>query len=223
MENSIDLFDRFLSDSLSAEEKLTFEHRLKNDADFHLDLKIYLMVVRGICQEAEQDNFEFGHAMKELSKTELLKIIGRSEKPRVLRLAYLREHVAWVASVAAILVIGITAIFYIQRTANYEIDNTVFTYNYVPSTDRVSGTTIDISQYDNKALKVILPKLKRQYAEAPADDIQAQQDAGLRIAMVYLKLHDRKMARKTLNELKDRFGDDAIFVAQCDLILSQIK
>lgn len=234
MGNDIELFDRYIADSLSAEEKQSFDHRLRTDADFRLDFKVYMMVVRGICQEAEQDNFEFGHAMKKLSGAELLKIIGRSEKPRVLRLGYLRERMAWIASIAAVMVIGITIIFNLrsdfrrtisenQRVAAFEMDNTVFAYNYVPSTDRLTGKTIDISEYDNDRLTALLPSLKRKYAEAPDDDIQARQDAGMRLAMVYLKLHDRKMAIKTLNELKDRFSDDEIFVAQCDRILSQIK
>lgn len=223
MDSNIELFDRYISGNLSADENKAFEQRLNTDADFTADFKIYLMAVRGICQEAQQDNYEFGHAMKNLSKAELLKIIGRSEKPKMLRIGYLRERIAWAVSVAAVMVISFTAIFNIQRSARYEIDNTVFAYNYVPSTDRASGKTIDISDYDTDALKSMLPKLKRQYANAPAEDIQAQQDAGMRVAMVYLKLYDRKMARKTLIELKSRFADDEIFVAQCDRILSQIE
>lgn len=57
----------------------------------------------------------------------------------------------------------------------------------------------------------------------PADDVQAQQDAGMRLAMAYLKVHDRAKACEMLNELSVRFADDADFAAQCRKIISQIE
>lgn len=230
MENNIELFDRYVGNDLSQEEKVSFDRRLKTDPDFSLDFKTYLMAVRGVCQEARQDNFEFGHAMKKLSREDLLRIIGRTGKKRKpFRLGHLRERMAWAASVAAILIVGIAAVYNVQRSASHEIDNLVFAYNYVPAITRSSDDSIEYakrrytSDYDPEELKSMLPELKRQYADAPEDDVQARQDAGMRLAMAYLKLHDRKMARQTLTELRDRFSDDEFFVAKCNKILSQIK
>ena len=95
MENNIELFDRYVDDRLSIEEKKSFDKRLRSDKNFAMDFRIYLFTLKGVCQEAEQDNIEFGHAMKNISKEELLSIIGRSSKPRIMRLNYLRERMAW--------------------------------------------------------------------------------------------------------------------------------
>lgn len=77
----IDLFDRYFNGELSAEENMKFKERLESDDDFASEFKIYSMTVVGICKEAEQDNADFGLAMKHLSKEQLFEIIGRKEKP----------------------------------------------------------------------------------------------------------------------------------------------
>jgi len=213
MENNIELFDRYIDGKLSSEERLTFEQQLSRDTSFALDFRIYLFTLKGICQETEQDNMEFGLAMKSISKEELLQIIGRKSKPRVLRLKYIRERIAWVASIAAILVIGLFTVFKVHQSGMNRLDNTIVAYNYIPDSNRgwESLTSNDI------------PTLENAYKTAPEDDIQAQQDAGMRLALAYLKVHDRKKAKEMLAKLSARFADDEEFVAQCQKILNQLK
>ena len=76
----IDLFDRYFNGELSEEENIRFKERLDADEEFASDFKIYSMTVAGICKEAEQDNVDFGAAMKHLSKDQLYEIIGRKPK-----------------------------------------------------------------------------------------------------------------------------------------------
>lgn len=76
----IDLFDRYFNGELSEEENIRFKERLDADEEFASDFKIYSMTVAGICKEAEQDNVDFGAAMKHLSKYQLYEIIGRKPK-----------------------------------------------------------------------------------------------------------------------------------------------
>ena len=45
----------------------------------------------------------------------------------------------------------------------------------------------------------------------------------MRLAMAYLKIHDRKKAKEILTELASRFADDVEFAAQCNKILDQLK
>ena len=151
--------------------------------------------------------------MKNISKEELLNIIGRSSKSRILRLNYLRERIAWVASIAAIFIIGIFSVFNVRQAGLNRLDNTIVAYNYIPDSNRgwESITSDDI------------PVLERAYQMAPTDDIQAQEDAGMRLAMAYLKIHDRKKAKEILTEMALRFTDDEEFVAQCQKILNQLK
>lgn len=213
MENNIELFDRYIDGKLSAEEKRSFEQRLGADKNFVLDFRIYLFTLKGMYQEAEQDNVEFGLAMKNISKEELLRIIRRSSHPRLLRLNYLRERMAWAASIAAILIIGIFTGLNIRQSGMDSLDNTIVTYNYIPDSNRGWET---ITSGD-------IPTLERAYQMAPSDDIQAQEDAGMRLAMAYLKLHDRKNAKEILSEMSVRFVEDEEFVAQCQNILNQLK
>ncbi len=76
----IDLFDRYFNGELSEEENIRFKERLEADEQFASDFKVYSITVAGICKEAEQDNADFGTAMKQLSKDQLYEIIGRKPK-----------------------------------------------------------------------------------------------------------------------------------------------
>lgn len=213
MENNIELFDRYIDGKLSAEEKMSFEQRLSADKNFAFDFRIYLFTLKGIYQEVDQDNVEFGVAMKTISKKELLRIIGRCSRPRILRINYLRERMAWAASIAAILVIGIFSVFNVRQSGMDRLDNTIVAYNYIPDSNRGWET---ITSDD-------IPSLERAYQMASSDDIQAQEDAGMRLALAYLKLHDRKKAKEILGELSVRFAEDEEFAAQCQNIINQLK
>lgn len=216
----IELFDNYILDNLAREEKIAFDARLKSDRAFAKDFKIYLFAIRGIRQEAEQNDMEFAVALKHLSKEQLKEIIGRRSQPRILRISYLRERLAWVASVAAILIIGFFTVFQVQRHGQYQLYDTIVAYNYVPDYDRSDG---DINNYSAKDVKDILPQLEEDYANAPNDDVQKCQDTGMRLAMAYLKLHDKDKAVNTLEELAARFHDDVDFSARCNKIISQLK
>lgn len=219
MENNIELFDRYIDGDLSADEKQAFDERIASDKAFRIDFRLYLFTLRGVCQEAEQENIEFGHAMKNISEAELMRIIGRNRQPRMLRLSYLRERLAWVASIAAVLIVGIFTVLNVRQTGMDRLDNTIVAYNYIPESNR--GESVirgweDITSND-------IPTLEQAYKSAPADDIQAQEDAGMRLAMAYLKVHNRTKAKDILTELSARFADDEEFSAQCNRILNQLK
>lgn len=216
----IELFDNYIFDNLSAEEKSAFDSRLKTDKEFSEDFKVYLLALKGIQQEAQQDNMELALALKNISKEQLCEIIGRKRQPKILRIPYLRERLAWVSSVAAILIIGFFTVFQVQRHGQYQLYDTIVAYNYIPDYDRGEG---DINSYSDKDVKEILPQLEKAYQDAPADDVQKCQDAGMRLAMAYLKIHDKNKAVKTLQEMASRFHDDEDFVARCNKIIEQLK
>ena len=77
----IDLFDRYIFGRLSKGEKESLELRLNENTEFASDYNAYLLCVNGIRREAEQDNIEFSHAMKSMSRHELLDIIGKKTVP----------------------------------------------------------------------------------------------------------------------------------------------
>lgn len=220
MEN-IQLFDDYIAGSLSPEDKAAFENRLKTDKAFESDYKIYLFTVDGIIKEAEQDNADFENAMRHISKEELLNIIGRRKTPKIFRLGYLRERAAWASGIAALFIVCFVSIFFTWQVGNRNIDNMIVDYYYFPET-KGGEEYIDINDMSKKEIKEYIPILILEYKECPSDDIQACEDTGLRVALAYLKIHDRKQAKYWLGNLMERFWDDEPFVAQCQKILDQI-
>ncbi len=213
MDNNIELYERYINNQLSPTEIEEFNARLKSDKSFATDFRIFLFTIKGICQEEEQNNAEFGHAMKDISEEDLLQIIGRKKEHSHLAFTRLKERIAWVTSIAAILVVGLFAVINMHKADTNRVDNLIVAYNYIPESNRGWET---VTAND-------IPSLIKAYHSAPDDDVQAQQDAGMRLAMAYLKIHDRKNARKILTELSQRFADDEDFAAQCHNILEQLK
>ena len=68
----IELFDNYINNQLSDAQHSEFDSRLESDEEFASDFKVYLLTVNGICQEARQDNLDFGMAMKSLSKIKII-------------------------------------------------------------------------------------------------------------------------------------------------------
>jgi hypothetical protein len=83
---------------------------------------------------------------------------------------------------------------------------------------------VDIRALDNDELKARLPELEADYASASEPDIKA--DNGERLAMAYIKLHDRKKARLTLEQLISDYSpypDYSESVAKWQNLLTTIK
>lgn len=213
----IDLFDRYIKDELSEKEQNDFNERLKSDKDFLDEFKIYLFTVKGICQEAEQENLEFGHALKSISKDELLEIVGEksdyvSEKSGK---SFRIKNWMWQLGGAAA-VIGL-AFFYVaemERTARHNADNAIYygiyAYNDGNSFSRGAGITQQvISSMSDKELESKLSDILRQY-ETSADDEEIVSNGTL-LVMAYVKLHDRQKAINLLNELISKYNGNEYF------------
>lgn len=216
----IELFERYIFERLTPREKNDFETRLKSDKDFAADFKIYIFSLKGILQEAELDDLELTHAFKNLTRDQICKATGKKERRLLPWIHYWQERIVWISSVAAILISGIFIVLHFEQRAQYRLYDTIVAYNYIPNYDRSEG---DIYNYTEKESKDLLPLLERDYREAPANDIQYTQDAGMRLAMLYLKLHDKKKALEILKELASRFRNDEDFASRCNKIISQLE
>lgn len=290
MEDNIELYERYIDGKLSAAEKQAFDSRLSTDREFATDFRIYLMTVRAICQEAQQDNAEFGAAIRHMSEEGLLRAIGRIPQIAAEKLAPLRAarrspeqkgarkydledtvsyslseemltgeydyressdkkeptptevtgitgisvgstlsghnrkrpRLRWWAAAVAVLLIGAFTVLHVRQVGMDRLDDTIVTYNYIAESDRGASET-HASRGPKKITEDDIPTFEEAYRTAPADDIQAQEYAGLRLALAYLQVHDRDKAREVLTELTGRFADDEEFAAQCDMILEQLK
>lgn len=195
----IELFDKYIAGSLSEAEVAEFKKRLDSDEKFATDFNVYLISVRGICQEAEQENIEFGHAMKSLTKAQLQSIIGKSEKPRIVRPNFFRERMMWISSMAAMLVVAIGIGWNLYTSSQNQLCDVVYSYAYQPiDGDRCDGGKyIELNKLTAEQIEMQLPDMTDAF-EADEIDSQDWHIDGMNLAMAYLKLHRKSDAVKVL-------------------------
>lgn len=217
MENNIELFDGYIDETLSPQDKEAFEQRLKDDKEFAQEFRVYLFVLDGIYKEAEQENLDFGIAMKRIGKEDLKRILQRGKKQR-----FSFRNLLWAGSVAAMFIIGIFTVFTVRKAGMNRVDDLIVAYNDLPALNR--GGEPDIlgeKHFESRADYIV--SLEKAYKAVPADEVQEGEEAGMRLAMAYLKNHDRKKAKTLLEELCEKYSDDDMFVGQCRRILDQLK
>ena len=218
----IELFDRYMADELSSDERMEFDRRLQADAAFREDFGLYASVVRGVRQEGRQDAFDFGHAMKALTREEFLSAIGPAPTRHAMhrRRQWIWKAVSATAVIAVIAVVGVGS-----RISDNRVDNAIIAAADMTAYTRgANEEPVDIRALDNDELKARLPELEADYASASEPDIKA--DNGERLAMAYIKLHDRKKARLTLEQLISDYTSDPDYsesVAKWQNLLTTIK
>ena len=195
----IELFDKYITGSLSEAEVAEFQKFLDSDEEFATKFNVYLISVRGICQEAEQENIEFGHAMKSLTKAQLQSIIGKSEKPRIVRPNFFRERMMWISSMAAMLVVAIGIGWNLYTSSQNQLCDVVYSYAYQPIKGvRGDGSEyLDLNKLTTEQIEMQLPDMTAAF-EADEIDSQDWHIDGMNLAMAYLKLHRKSDAVKVL-------------------------
>ena len=218
--DNIELFDKYIGGSLSDEEHKAFEERLKTDEAFKKDFLVYLAVVDGVCKEAEQDDADFGHALKNISDDELRGIIGPRRRPPVIR-PIARPWVTWAVGMAAMVVIVLGAGWGLMRHVDNRFMDNIYAVHIaeIPTTFR-GGDEVDLTKMDDKQLKDYLPQLEKEYAESRVGS-QDNMLAGLQLSMAYIRLHKKTKARKTLTELADNYPNTTV-EEQARTILRQL-
>lgn len=228
----IELFDRYINNQLSEKEREEFNALLKSDEDFASDFNVYLFTVDGICREVQQDNIDFGVAMKKLSQEQLRSIIGikteapetkiaafqsrdaaivvKTEAPVKTKILHFKTWTWQTASIAAIFVVVLGMYFNIEKNARYAVDNAIYACADInPDLVRAGGESIDITSMTDDELESKLSELESLYQSASTNDEIA--DNGYALAMAYLRLHDRDKAKSVLNQLVTKFEDNADF------------
>ena len=210
--------------SLSEKERHEFETRLETDKAFKEDFLVYLAVADGVCREAEQDDADFGHALKNVSDDQLWEIMGpRRRAP--LKVAALkpkaRPWVTWAVGVAAMVVVVFGAGWGFMRHVDNRFMDNIYAVHIaeIPTTFR-GGDEVDLTKMDDKQLKDYLPQLEKEYAESRVGT-QDNMLAGLRLSMAYIRLHKKAKARKILSELADNYPNTTV-EEQARTILRQL-
>lgn len=198
----IELFDKYVAGTLSEAEVAEFEKRLDSDEKFATDFKVYLISVRGICQEAEQENIEFGHAMKSMTKEQLQSIIGKREKSSIVRPYFFRERMMWISSIAAMLVVAIGIGWNMYTSSQNHLCNTVYNLTYQPiEGDRGDGKEyLNLNKLTDEQIEAQLSNMTAAF-ESDEIDSQDWHIDGMNLAMAYLKLHRKGDAIKVLETI----------------------
>lgn len=225
----IELFDNYITGTLTQEQILEFEKRLEEDKEFSKEFHLYIAMVNGIRKEEEQDCIEFGHAMKSLTKDKLLEIVGKKEKPKAnieepkLDKVINFQRYLWPLSTAAIIVIAFTITFNIERKSRYAMDDMLYSYNEPMFANR-GGEDLNISNCNDDELRAMLPALQTIYQNS--ETTQEALINGKGLAMVYVKLHERDKAKIILQELIDKYHAEEEYaeaVEECRRLLSQLE
>ena len=220
MDSDVKLYEGYLYQTLPEEEMAEFEKRLGSDPDFALGFETYLRLVKGLRAEAREKDMEFGHAMKSLSREQLEDVIGRKRRKRR---PWQRSTFYWcMGSVAALFIIVFLGIIAINFEPPSHLDTAVLQYNSYSSTSK-GGEELNL---DSVPPRERIPLLEEEYtafrSKGPEYEQEAQ-EAGFRLAMTWLELHDRKNTSRVLRQLIEDYPDDQQFVARCQLILSQLN
>ncbi len=221
----IDSFDNYIRGSLSEKDKADFENHLDKDSVFAEEFKVYLLAVRGICQEAMQDDIEFGHAMKSLTKAELQSIIGKKEKPRAGRPDMFRQRILWISSMVAMLIVAVAIgwNYYTYYTASQDqlltaenricdaetrICDIVYGYAYIPlEGDRGDEKEyVNLNELTDQEIEARIPEMRKAFDEDETDSQDWHID-GKTLAMAYLKLHRKNDALVVLRIMAEKSSD----------------
>lgn len=219
----INLFDKYITNHLNDEEIKAFEKRLLIDKSFAEDFNIYVSIVDAIRREQEEDNIEFGHAMKNISNEDLKNIVGKKKR------FYIKPWLFSGSIAAAVITFVIITSLFSIRSSQHLIDEIIVT-EYANNTFYSRGgeniVEINLIEISNDTLALKIPELELAYKSAST--VQDLKTYGLNLALAHLKLHNRDESKKILNELINYFKDskdefDLEFIERCRKINKYIS
>lgn len=220
MEDRIERFDQYITGKLTEPESAAFERSLDSDTELAAEFSAYLLAVRGICQEAVQENIEFGHAIKSMSKQHLMELIGKRETRHIARPRHWRERVAWACSMAAMLVIVLAIGWNMQISNSNHLCDVVYNLSYKPMTvDRGLGKeNLDLNNMTSEQIESEIPEMRATF-ESDEIDSQDWHIDGKNLAMAYLKLHHKDKAVEVLEVLADKSSEPQPYI----LLIKQLQ
>ena len=127
---------------------------------------------------------------------------------------------SWISSVAAIMFIAFSVTYSITQSANENVDSVLFECYYNP-VSRSASDGVNLSEASSQELQRALPTLVQEYNKASEE--QAISEQGINLAMVYVKLHDRKKAKEILVDVKHKCSGNVQIQKQCDKLLEKIR
>ena len=181
-------------------------------------------IIDGIIKEAEQDDFEFGVALKSISDEDFNAIIERDHRPKGksalgrLWRRYRPWCVAAIAAVAAVLIILLPSI----NSMNAKLCESALYASAEYTTTSRAG--VDVMNVSLDELKKGLPELENRYYDCIKGDLIVGdiKEPGWDLTVAYLRLHKKGKAINVLKTLSNTYPDTP-FGDHCQALLTQLQ
>lgn len=188
------------------------------------------LAVSAVRKTVNEENIEFGRALKNISEDQL-KMILRGSQPRVVPFKkFFRERIAWAVSIAAMLALVITIPLNIEKNSRHEIDGLIYAYNSpdlapIQLPTKGGDVFINITSLSDIELKGKLSQLETAYSES--EELQEYAINGKILSLAYIRLHKRNEAKSVLKSMIEKLSvekeDYAPSIQWCETILNQLK
>lgn len=220
-DNNIAMFDAYLNNLMSADDKQALEQRLAQDSDLRQELQMHKELVYCLQKTRSEANHEFGQALKGISDEDFRQIIAEKKVDKALededksigRVVPLKKVYRWM-SIAAMLVfiVGIGVHKYQQHQSRNQAFEAIYATGFNPD------NLLDASRQDeemtpakndlNNAIKQMdidpekaAQQLEVLFASTAADAQDIKTDCGIALAYAYVKAHDIEKAKETIQKV----------------------
>ena len=215
------MFDAYLNNLMSADDKQALEQRLAQDSDLRQELQMHKELVYCLQKTRGEANHEFGQALKGISDEDFRQIIAEKKVDKALededksigRVVPLKKVYRWM-SIAAMLVfiVGIGVHKYQQHQSRNQAFEAIYATGFNPDNlldaSRQDGEMTPAKNDLNNAIKQMdidpekaAQQLEVLFASTAADAQDIKTDCGIALAYAYVKAHDIEKAKETIQKV----------------------
>lgn len=215
-DNNIELFDAYLNNSMSANDRQAFEMRLAQDAAFRQEFNVHKEMVYLLQKSCSDADREFEQAMKGLSDDEFRKIVSvkkpdsasmAEEQPKA-RMVPLKKVYQWMSVAAvALLLVGIGSNLFWNH--NNQIEHDFSKAPALPSDSRggdedqeVEDFATALNELSNGNFDRGVQMLEELYKNTINPERKEQIGTELIFAYYMRPAKDRDAAKRIIEELK---------------------
>ena len=209
---NIDVFDAYLSGTMSEKNKLEFESQLKADEELSKEFTFHKELVAVLQHTAEESDLEFGKALRHISDQEIERIAEKkSDNSKIRnqgRVVLLKKVYSWaVVAAAVVMIAGVGGYQYHQIQTKNRLCDAIFIAGFNPdmsitrSGNQEVNTTYSaaVNKLKNGETEAAISELEKLYNGAD-DDMKIE--CGTTIAYAYVKAHKLDKAWDRINEVK---------------------
>ncbi len=204
MENNLDLFDRYVNDTLSSEERSNFQARLESEQDFKKEFEQYQVIVSGIAQAG------FDELKDKLQQRELIHSGSKPDYFLYMRIA---------ASIVLLTVLSYLAVNYFTKT-DFQ---TLYSEYYEPYPN-IEDPINRSSQYEDLSVYQLYEQREYQEVINRLSVAEALSDADhFYLGQSYLAVNDPENAIESLGQIdkKSRYYEAAQWYIALSLLKSE--